>query len=283
MPKSRKSHIFMTCGFACVVVALGLAGASYGQSASSGSAKEAKEIGVVVANGGLTVNVQNRSLKRVLEQIAEQSGLAITPAENMPDTLISVTNMRDVPLHQGLQTLLQNYNTLYQYRPDRNGASAPAHIWVYPRATEDTRPGASPSRHRHETPATHNAEPVAPSPKEIGPVEQPAEKPPGTISSEVVSADTLLDTLKQSTDPKARYELLQNAVGKGIQVPTLSLLDLAQFDESPEVRHFALALIAGDTRFDRQTAKTLMNLFLTDPDASVSNLARETLDTWSRR
>ena len=277
----------MSCGLACMMFALGPAGTSYAQSVAPGNSKDA---GVTVANGRLTVNVQNRSLKWLLEQIAAQSGVASTQAEGMPDTQMSVSNLRDMPLPEVLQTLLQGFNTLYQHRTDRDGASVLAHVWVYPRATEQARPEATSSRNPPLAPTSSNAELVQPSPSEVvQQMEQPAAKTREAALANAlptdtpVSADTWQDTLNQTTDPHTRFEILTKAVGQGIQVPASSLLDLAQFDASPQVRSLALRLISGDDRIDRETVNNIMNLALSDPDASVSNFAKDTLNVWGQR
>ncbi len=240
------------------------------QEPVSGEKPAEQESLITVVDGRLSVQVQNRSLQWVLEQIAQQSGVFIS-AKYIGGERISV-QLQDLPLDQGLQHLLRDQDAFFFYGAEAGGygdASLKA-VWVYAKGK---------GRRILPVPAEEWA-----STRELaqGLTDPDPDERVRAIEGLIErTGKHALDTVAQSLrdpDEKVRYRVLHKALAAGLALSTDSLQELARYDSSPVVRFLALNALAEKPGVDRQNVRAIAELALNDPSQPIQEQAQEILD-----
>jgi len=224
---------------------------------------------ITVVDGRLSVQVHNRPLQWVLEEIAQQSGLFIS-AEHIGEERISV-HFQDVPLDQGLQHLLKDQDAFFFHGAEAEGygtASLRA-VWVYAKGK---------GRRIFPVPPEDWA-----STQEIaqGLTDPDPEERARTIEALVdrggkQALEPVMQALRDQNE-KVRYRALYKAVDAGLALPADSLQTLLHSDSSPVVRFLALNAIAEQSHADSHNVKAIAEFALNDPSPHVQEQAREIL------
>src|SRR5216683_1819895 len=76
--------------------------------------------GISFTNERLSVNVERRSLARLVEEISDRAGIPVMLAGKITHQLLSV-NFRDLPLDQGLRQIFGKYDSFFFYGVDEQG------------------------------------------------------------------------------------------------------------------------------------------------------------------
>ncbi len=194
-----------------------------------------KTSGVTLKDSRLSVNVQNRSLELLADEISGKAGVPIVLTEEVGSQLVSV-NFQNLPLDEGLRQILKKYDAFFFYGVDEQEPSLLKVVWVYPKGRG----------------------------RGIAPV--PAEKWASTKELEAMLADkdpevrgraieTLaerkgegaLEAVLQSLgddNQQVRARALYGAMKAGMEVSEGVLINLAVNDGSPDVRVLALQALS---------------------------------------
>lgn len=94
---------------------------------------------VTVRAGRLSVRVQNRPLKWVLNEILRQSTVVIMNTESVSGQTVSM-QLREMPLDQGLRQILKDHDTFFFYGAEEKGSGEGKEpqvtlktVWIYPK------------------------------------------------------------------------------------------------------------------------------------------------------
>jgi len=226
--------------------------------------------GVTVVDGRLSVRVQNRSLKRLLEEIADKSNVPIIVSTGVEDQRVSM-QFENLPFDQGLQILFQALDTFFSFGVQGQASAALRAVWVYP-------PGKG-----------HRVVPVPPeawaSTAEMSEQLSDPEPEKRAPAVEVLierqgkrALETVLQALEDG-DEKVRYRTLYKAVNSGLTLSNALLEHLLVSDPSPVVRFLALDAIANVSGAQPESLRAIAELALHDPHVAIQSQAQEILDT----
>src|SRR5438270_10247692 len=84
------------------------------------------------ANDRLSVNVQRRSLTRLVEEISDRVGIPVMLSGNLSRQVISV-KFQNLPLEQALRQIFAKHDSFLFYGVDEQGLSRLRAVWVYPK------------------------------------------------------------------------------------------------------------------------------------------------------
>ena len=213
--------------------------------------------------GRLSVNLQNRSLESLAEEVSAKAGVAIILHGGVGSQAVSL-NFRDLPLEQALHRILEKYDAFFFYGVEKQDPSSLKTVWVYPMR------------------AGRGMAPVPPeswgSTKELEPM---LDDPDPRVRARAIAAlvrrkregalDAVLDALRDS-DEQVRTEALYGARQAGLDLPEESLRDLALNDDSVDVRFLALHSLANSP-----DAQSVAEMALNDPSKPVRDMAQEIL------
>jgi hypothetical protein len=218
---------------------------------------------VIVTAGRLTVQVQDRPLSWVLDQIGREARVAINPAPGIGTQRVSL-QLRDVPLEEGLRQLLTNQDAFFFYEAAEKGPPTLKALWLYPRG---------------------QGRGLAPVPAEAwastAELENRVADPDPNQRAKVLEAlierkrdqaqETILWALRDADDG-VRTRVLYAALQAGVKLPPEVRMHLAPGDPKPEVRFLALEGLAGDPN-EAEIAQQA----LSDPSPHLQNKAQEIL------
>jgi len=218
---------------------------------------------ITFKDGRLTVQVQNRSLEWVLEEISRQVRVAIVRAAAVGGEQISL-QMKDLPLDEALRQILPQHDTFFFYGSQKNGPALLRAVWVYPRG---------------------QGRGLAPVPPETWASTAELEGRLGD-SDPAVRAQSLeglierkqgqaLDVVLRGLgdwDERVRTQALYGALNAGVTIPPETLAQMALGDPSSNVRFLALEALGGDSN-----AGAIAQQALNDPSPHVQRKAQEIL------
>lgn len=232
-------------------------------------------------NGMLTFRTQNQSLRSVLKQIGDATGVSIHLAEALGNEQISV-EFQHYRLDEALRHILSRYDAFFLYgeRQDILGSPPLRAVWIYPPGRAETArllPEVTATAGKQATPTqTASAPGAQPAPARTTstPGLQAAAPPPAKGS------DSAADVLQALKDPsaEARERALSQALSAKVQIPQETLIDLALTDPSVKVRLLALQALPVDPDL-RWVAERAAG----DSDPEITQAAREILRTLDLR
>jgi len=230
---------------------------------------EARPI-LTVQEGRLTVQVQNRPLDWVLDEISRQGRVAIAKPAGGSSERVSV-HLRDVALDEGLRQILKDYDAFFFYSADKKGPASLRAVWVYPkgqaRGFAPVPPEAWASTRELRNEAETNPDPAARARAIEALVERRGDQ----------AADVVMGAL-QDGDDDVRTRTLYGALGAGVAIPPDLLAHLALADSSPNVRFLALQALATDPKAKASVdVAGVATQALNDPSPHVQIKAREIL------
>ncbi len=230
---------------------------------SGGKAPEQRS-SVTFKDGRLSINAQNRSLERVVDQITQKAGIAVILGDGLGKQPINLS-FQNLPLDEGLRQILKDYDAFFFYGVGKEGPASLSAIWVYPRGRG------------------RGLEPVPPEKwASTAELEKLLADPDPQVRLRAVhtlidrkgnnAEDMVLGALKDA-DGQVRAEALYTALRKGVELPADSLINLALGDPSPDVRVLALDAIARGP-----DARPIAVGALNDPNPHVQDKAREIIE-----
>ncbi len=235
-------------------------------------AKAGEQRPVVAVKGErLTVQVQDRPLDWVLEEISRASRVAIVRAAGVGDERVSL-QLHDVPLDEALREILTDHDAFFFYGVEREAPASLSVIWVYPkgqgRGFAPVPPEAWASTQEIQEQAKTDPDPAA----RAKAIEALVERKGGQ------ARDAVLEALRDRDD-QVRTQALYAALSAGLGIPAQALTQMALRDPSPNVRFLALQGLASDPNARAAiSVETVATQALSDPSPHVQIKAREILD-----
>lgn len=220
------------------------------------------------ANNRLSVQVQNRSLAWILEEISNKSGIPLILSEGMKDQTVSI-RFKDLPLDQGLQVVLKTLDAFYFYGAQGEAPATLKAVWLYPKGKGSRIVPAPPET--HASTAEMQQDLSDPDPAERARAAEALIKRQGRRA-----LDTLVQVLVDP-DEKVRYRAVNQAVRSGLALPEYLTQQLALYDSSPVVRFLALEAIANVRGADPAWVRQIAELALNDANEVVQQQARDIL------
>ncbi len=211
-------------------------------------------------NERLSVNVERRSLARLVEEISDRAGIPVMLAGKITHQLLSV-NFRDLPLDQGLRQIFANYDSFFFYSVDEQGISRLRAVWIYPKG---------------------GGQGIAPVPAEKWASTNElqgmlSDKDPDVRGRAIetlaerkrqAALEAVLKSL-QDDDGQVRVRALYGALKADMEIPEAVLSNLLN-DTSPDVRLVALQALAKSPN-----ARPIAERALNDSSEAVRALAHE--------
>lgn len=221
----------------------------------------------------LSLDVIDKSLKTIIDEVHQQSGITIVVSDEIPNSRVSL-QLDDSPIEQGLQRLLDKYDSFFFFSPIDGGTARLTTVWVYPKERGQVlAPIPSPIE-------VHNNElrQQAADPDTV----KRALATAALIERNGPEAGELLTTALTDPDEQMRIQALNAALRVAVDLSPDLLKELARYDPSPTVR--AMALV-GLTDSDRNYATTnsdiwdVLEVARQDSAPEVSELATHLLET----
>ena len=222
---------------------------SRSQSPSGSAAATTDAQDISLTDGGISLRIENAPLHAVLNEITKQSGIAFRVSEQIGAASVS-SNIRHMPLVEGLAALLRNFDVLFFFAADRREPN-PQTVWVYPKGRGQTLPVDA-----RNTPANTN---------------------PSVVQDPQIVANNIHAAL-QDRDPNVRYRALAESSSQGVSVPSQTLRQMAMSDNDSAVRILAMSLFAQDPEMNVGEIKAMAEAGLRDGDVTVNAHARELLE-----
>ncbi|MDD5268548.1 MAG: hypothetical protein PHO08_15710 [Methylococcales bacterium] len=232
------------------------------------SVKEPADQVVSWTAGLLSVQLKDRPLSWVMDNIARQTGLNIVVASELQSASVT-SSFTELELTQGLRQLLSPWDAFFFFSDNQDQGKLRS-IWVYPagkgRAMAPFPPEAQQGNSTQEF--------------ELDLMNDDPDIRIKTLETVVARfGDRAIDNITaalKDTDGRVRYRALDVALNAGVTLPTDELLDLAEYDPSPPIRRLALealAYLAEGPRNPNLDIQKLSERALSDPDPSVSREA----------
>lgn len=225
---------------------------------------KAEPLEIAFRHGLLTVHAQNQTLRAVLEGIGAESGLSIMLAQGLGDERVSV-NFNQSRLEEALREVLKDYDAFFFYGVEKkqDPASLKA-VWVYPA-----------SRGQGFKPLPPDA---WASTQEV---EQMLSDPDPDVRARAIEAvikrkgpraeSAVLDALKDDND-MVRTKALHEALESDVELSQNTLINLALYDRSEDVRILALQALPVDP-----SLRWVVEHARQDLNSQVSDTARKIL------
>ncbi len=225
---------------------------------------------VTFTDGRLTVQIQNRPLEWVLEEISRQSRVAIVRAAGVGGDRVPLA-LQGLPLDETLRQILTDHDAFFFYSVEKEAPALLRAGWVYPRGRgrglAPVPPEEWASTRELCNEATANPDPAA----RARAVEILVERS-GDQAMDVAGAAL------RDRDADVRTRTLFGALRTGLPIPADRLAQLALADPSPNVRFLALEALPTDPK-----ARTTVDVAgivihaLNDPSPHVRIKAQEIL------
>jgi hypothetical protein len=228
---------------------------------------------ITVTNNRLSVQVQNRSLAGILDEISNQSGIPILLGDGINDQMVSM-RFQDLPLDQGLQALLKTLDAFFFYSAQGAQGQSPATlkaVWIYPQGQGRRIVPVPPETYASTVEMQQNLRDPDP--------DQRARAAEVLIERQGTRAlDTVLQVL-EDPDEKVRYRALNQAVQSSLALPEDLIQRLALSDSSPIVRFLALEAMVNAPGVDPEKLREIAERALNDPSEEVQAQAEDILAT----
>ncbi len=232
---------------------------------------------VSVRAGHLDIDVIDRPLRAVLQQIADQTGMTLFVSDEVADALVSL-RAENLALDTGLKALLVNTDSFLLYGRTKVSSQGIVGLWVYAKGEgANFAPGPV---HHSSAPAESDSVPADAAPEERARSVEALVQQRGSAAVPAV-----LQALEDE-DVLVRSRALDAAVNFGLEIPEDALIHRIQVDPSPEVRFIALAglaslldpQIAGKARVvSNADVRAISELALNDPNSEVRWQAQQNL------
>jgi HEAT repeats len=219
---------------------------------------------IAVAENRLSVQVQNRSLAWILQEISHQSGVPILLSQGIRDRPVSI-QLQDLPLDQGLQVLLKTLDAFLLYGAQEQSPAALRAVWVYPKG-QGRRLVPAPSE------AYAGAAEIQQNLSDPDPAERARTAELLIKRQRMRALDVVLQVL-QDPDEQVRYRALYRAVHLDVALPTDLMQHLVLSDPSSVVRFLALEAVAKAPGADPARIRETAELALNDPSEAVQEQA----------
>ena len=233
----------------------------------NGSPGEPKML-VTVADNLLSIQVQNRSLVSILEQISDQTGIPIIISEGVKDKTVSF-QFQNLPLDQGLQVLLKELDAFFFYGAQGHSPASLSTVWLYPKGKGRRIVPVPPDAYAGTAEMQQNLS--DPDPDERARAVEALIKLQGSRA-----LNTVLQVLKDP-DEKVRYRALHQAVRLDVSLPEEFMQRLVLSDPSPVVRFLALEALVNVPGANPATIHKIAELALNDPNETIHEQALDIL------
>jgi hypothetical protein len=242
--------------------------------------EHARTENVSVIAGHLSIDVIDRPLRAVLQQIADQADMRLFVSDEVGDALVSL-RAENLALDTGLKALVVDTDSFLLYGRTKASSQGIVGMWVY---AKGQGPNFAPM------PVDNSS-----SPAKIG---VPADAAPEVRARSVEAlverrGSAAVPAVLQAADDEdalVRSRALDAAVNSGLEIPADVLIRRIQVDPSAEVRFIALAGLAtllepnvtGKGRVvSNAEVRAISELALNDPNAEVRWQAQQNLQTLS--
>jgi hypothetical protein len=220
----------------------------------------------------LSLDVIDKPLKKIIDEVHQQSGIAIVLSDEIPNARVSM-QFDDFPIDQGLQRLLDKYDSFFLFSSIDGGTARLTTVWVYPK---ERGQGLAP----------------IPSPLEVDTDDlQQQAVDPDMLKRALATAALIersgnegveiLNTALTDPEEQMRIQALNAALRVSVDLSPGLLQELAQHDPSPTVRAIALVGLTDGDRNDATTDSDLwevVEIARQDSAPEVSELATQLLE-----
>lgn len=220
-----------------------------------------------VQGGYVTLHVEKKSLKRVLEDLARESGVQIN-AQLVVDRPLSI-HLVHVPLSHALQTILEFEDSFFAFENQGKANIALKTVWLLPAGSGGTwlpkTPACSQELSKIET-QLH--------------AEQSSQRAEALEALIDLQGPDVLQAVVQSLedqDDDVRYRALLKAHIAGLTLPPEVLTKLIQYDNFDKVRMMALEAVGNHPSIDEQDKITSAQYAINDSSPAVQTRAGEIL------
>jgi hypothetical protein len=243
--------------------------------------ERARSENVSIIAGHLSIDVIDRPLRVVLQQIADQAGMSLFVSDEVGDALVSL-RAEDLALDTGLKALLVDTDSFLLYGRTKASSQGIVGMWVY---AKGQGPNFAPMPvDISSSPAKINGVPADAAP------EVRARSVEAIVQRRGSAAVPAVLQAADDEDALVRSRALDAAVNSGLKIPADVLIRRIQVDPSPDVRFIALAGLAtlldpsvtGEGRgVSNAEVRAISELALNDPNAEVRWQAQQNLQTLS--
>ncbi len=222
---------------------------------------------IEVSHGDVSVRAVNRSLKEVLEAIAQKSGMQID-AQMIADRPLTI-QLDGRPVDQALRDMLVREDVFFAFQNRGSSDSALTAAWVLPAGTAETR---LPN--------------VAACPREVADLEDRLTAEASNQRAEAIEAlidlqgsDALPAVVRSlaDQDDEVRYRALEKAHVAGLSLPPDVLAHLVENDSSELVRMMAIEAVGHHPSIDAQEKMALARYAIHDTSPAVQTRSSEIL------
>jgi hypothetical protein len=225
--------------------------------------------GITVAEDRLSVRVQNRSLKRLLEEIATKSEVPIIISADVTDQRVSL-QFQHLPMEHGLRLVLHAMDAFFLYTAEDHPAAVLRAVWVYPAGQGHRIAPVPPEAWASTTEILDQL--TAPDPLERARAVEVVIDRQGQQALEIV-----LEALEDAEE-QVRYRALYKTLHTGLALPEDVLQWLLRADPSPVVRFLALEALASGPGASPEHLQEVAELALHDPSVQVQSQAQDILE-----
>jgi hypothetical protein len=244
-------------------------------------AEHARSESVSIIAGHLSIDVIDRPLRAVLQQIADQAGMSLFVSDEVGDALVSL-RAENLALDTGLKALLGDTDSFVLYGRTKDSSQGIVGMWVYAR-------GQGPNFAPMPVDNSSRLAKIDGAPTDAAP-EVRARSVEALVQRRGSAAVPAVLQAADDEDALVRSRALDAAVNSGLEVPADVLIRRIQVDPSPEVRFIALAglgtlldpSVTGEGRaVSNAEVRAISELALNDPNAEVRWQAQRNLQTLS--
>jgi hypothetical protein len=239
--------------------------------------EHARTENVSVVAGHLNIDVIDRPLRAVLQQIADQAGMSLFVSDEVGDAPVSL-RAENLALDTGLKALLVDTDSFLLYGRTKGSSHGIVGMWVYAK-------GRGPDFAPMPVPHSSDAAEIDGVPANAAPEERARSVEALVQQRGSAAVPAVLQALKDA-DALVRGRALDAAVNSGLDVPEEVLIRSIQVDPSPEVRFIALAglaallephMTAEGRVVDNAEVRAISELALNDPNSEVRWQAQQNL------
>lgn len=217
-----------------------------------------------VKQGMLTYTARNQSLRSVLHEIGDQTGVGIVIADGLGEEPISV-EFRGFRPDEALRQILKDYDTFFFYGKENGKETAPLKtVWIYPaskgRSLKPVPPEAWASTQEYER-MLADRDPHARASALDTLIQRRGRR----------AGELVMKALRDDSD-LVRTRALDRALSSDIDIPQETLAGLALNDKSVNVRFLSLEALSEDP-----SMRWVAERALQDPSEHVREMAQQIL------
>ena len=224
---------------------------------------------IAFVDNRLSLHVQTQSLKDIVEQISDLSGVPIFFSKDITDRGVS-HHFDNVLLDEGLRMVLQALDLFFFYAADGQVSPALLAVWAYPQGQGKRLVPMPPEAWASTAELREHLRDADP--------ELRVRAAEGLIERQGKQALDVVEAALEDAEAKVRYRALYKAIRVGVPLHGDVLRQLLSADPSPTVRFLALEALPKVPHIQPETLRESLEFALSDADEGVREQAGALLD-----